>query len=156
MEQIEQIQNLKQRSNLKNNRSTIPIPAAAVGAQKQQTLNVKRRITGKQKDKLAALQRRTTKTQKPKKDKKSKKNKKPSINTDSPPKLPCKTVRRFKPKRGAYILDAANRYIIGWCHNAAHTLMRELCTKLNSGEITSRAAAMIEMKSMKHNGIDIE
>ena len=98
---------------------------------------MRKRVTGKQKDKLAALQRRTTKTQKPKKDKKSKKNKKPSINTDSPPKLPCKTVRRFKPKRGAYIMDAADSFIIGCSHTAAHTLMRKLCTKLNSGEITS-------------------
>ena len=160
MEQIEQIQNLKQRSNLKNNRSTIPIPAAAIGAQKQQTLNVKRRITGKQKDKLAALQRRTTKTQKPKKDKKSKKNKKPSINTDSPPKLPCKTVRRFKPQRGAYIMDAADTYIIGCSHTAAHTLIRNLCTKLNSGKITSRAAAMTELhlqkKSAMTSGIEVD
>ena len=87
--------------------------------------------------------------------KESKKDKKSSIKTGSPPKLPCKTVLRFKPKRGAYILDAAGSYIIGCSHTAAHTLMRKLCTKLNSGEITSRAAAMIELDLQKQSGIDV-
>ena len=78
----------------------------------------------------------TGKDKRPKKVKKSKKvkeSKKPSIT----PKLPCKPVLRFKPKRGAYIIDADGSYIIGCSHTAAHTLMRKLCTKLNSGEITS-------------------
>ena len=88
--------------------------------------------------------------------KKSKKHKKPSIKTGSPPKLPCKPVLRFKPKRGAYILDAAGSYIIGCSHTAAHTLMRNLCTKLNSGKITSRAAAMTELHLQKQSGIDVD
>ena len=93
---------------------------------------------------------------KPKKDKKSNQGKKPLIKTGSPPKLPCKTVLRFNPKRGAYIMDAAGSYIIGCSHTAAHTLMRKLCTKLNSGEITSRAAAKIELQLMKQSGIDVD
>ena len=93
---------------------------------------------------------------KPKKDKKSNQGKKPLIKTGSPPKLPCNTVRRYKPKRGAYIMDAADSYIIGCSHTAAHTLMRKLCTKLNSGEITSRAAAKIELQLMKQSGIDVD
>ena len=92
--------------------------------------------------------------------KKSKKHKKPSIKTGSPPKLPCKPVLRFKGRKGAYILDAAGSYIIGCSHTAAHTLMRNLCTKLNSGKITSRAAAMTELHLQKQSamtsGIEVD
>ena len=93
---------------------------------------------------------------KPKKNNKSNPGKKPLIKTDSPPKLPCNTVLRHKPKRGAYIMDAAGSYIIGCSHTAAHTLMRNLCTKLNAGEMTSRTAAMIELHLQKKSGIDVD
>ena len=106
-----------------------------------------RRVTGKKNDIW---------TGKHKKSKKSEKDKKSSIKTGSPPKLPCKTVLRFKPQRGAYILDAAGSYIIGCSHTAASTLMRKLCTKLNSGEITWQGAAMIELHLQKQSGIDID
>ena len=104
----------------------------------------------------ATLKTRIKKTMKPKKNNKSNPGKKPLIKTDSPPKLPCKTVLRFKPKRGAYIMDVDDSYIIGCSHTAAHTLMRKLCTKLNSGEITSRAAAKTELQLMKQSGIDVD
>ena len=109
---------------------------------------MRRRIKGKQKDMFTGKVKKATK------------HKSPPIKTEPPPKLPCKPVLRFKPKSGAYILDAAGTYIIGCSHTAAHTLMRNLCTKLNSGKITSRAAAMTELhlqkKSAMTSGIEVD
>ena len=130
----------------KHNRSPIPIPDPKKGALKDKA--PKYRITGKQKDMLTGKDKRTKKV---KKSKKVKESKKPSIS----PKLPCKPVLRFKPKRGAYILDADGSYIIGCSHTSAHTIMQTICLKINSGEITSSEQAKTTLDDYKQSGIDI-
>ena len=74
--------------------------------------------------------------------------------------FPNSQTLRHKPKRGAYIMDADDTYIIGCSHTAAHTIMKKLCIKINSGEITSKAAAKTEIQLMKHRliyaGIDVD
>ena len=108
-----------------------------------------RRITGKQKDMLTGKDRRPKKV---KKSKKVKESKKPSIT----PKLPCKPVLRFKPKRGAYILDADGSYIIGYSNTTAHTIIGNICKTISSGEITSRAGAKTKLHNYKQSGIDVD
>ena len=90
-------------------------------------------------------------TKKVKKSKKVKESKKPSIT----PKLPCKPVLRFKPQRGAYILDADGSYIIGCSHTYAHNMTQTICFKINSGEITSSEQAKTTLGDYKQSGIDI-
>ena len=57
-------------------------------------------------------------------------------------------------------MDADDTYIIGCSHTAAHTIMKKLCIKINSGEITSKAAAKTEIQLLQHmliySGIDVD
>ena len=103
-------------------------------------------MTGKDKS-----SRKDKRSKKVKESKKDKKDKKPSIT----PKLPCKPVLRFKPKRGAYIIDADGSYIIGCSHTSAHTMTQTICFKINSGEITSSEQEKTTLDDYKQSGIDI-